>query len=165
MFQSVRINNPVYILHKDTKQFDIGYVTNIVGPKPKYSTPLGMQNTLYTVDISVNINGNNINYNEIPSTLDIVDFNNDIISDSKEAMNNEILNLKQKSIDIINSRKEHEDNIIFYDKVINKLNPEYAEKIQQKNEIEELKNQIAKLTDIITNNLKNKEDKSWECGE
>lgn len=164
MFQSVRINNPLYILHKDTKQLEIGYITNVIGPKPKYATPLGVQNNLYTVDISVNINGNNINYNEIPSTLDIVDFNNDIISDSKEAMNNEILNLKQKSLDIINSREKHEENIVLYEQILNKLNPEYAEKQKQQSEIEDLKNQIAKLTDIITNTIKNKEENSWECG-
>lgn len=159
MFQSIRINSPIYILHRDKLMLEIGYVTNVIGPKPKYSTPIGVNNSSYVIDLTININGSIVNYNGIPANLDIADFNNGeqiIIADNKEAMNSEILNLKQKSIDIINSVEEHKNRLLSYDDMLNKLNPEYAENQKQKEEIKELKEQLRKLTELITNNKENK---------
>ena len=59
------------------------------------------------VDIAAKVNGQTINYTGLPAQSDIADTisNGDsiVISDSKEAMNAEILSLKQKSLDVINS--------------------------------------------------------------
>jgi hypothetical protein len=62
-----------------------------------------------------------------------------VISDSRDAMNTEILNYKQKSLDIINSIDSHKQIVVICDDILNTLNPEYAEKKQQQSEINSLK--------------------------
>jgi hypothetical protein len=68
-----------------------------------------------------------------------------VISDSREAMNSEILSFKQKSIDAINSVDMHKSIINECDVIISNLNPEYAEKKQQQDEMLSLKAQMAEM--------------------
>ena len=60
-------------------------------------------------------------------------------------MNAEVLSLKSKSIDTINSIDFHKGVIEGCDQILSGLNPEYAERQQQQAEIAELKNQIIEL--------------------
>lgn len=61
MFQSLRANNQLYILHKDANPYiEIGSVVSVSAPKPKYPmpTPIGqIPQTEMVVDIVINING------------------------------------------------------------------------------------------------------------
>ena len=63
--------------------------------------------------------------------MDIADFGqngNIVVSCSRDAMNNEVASMKQKSIDIINSMDFHNSVIAGCDKMLTLLNPEFAEK-------------------------------------
>lgn len=156
MFQSVRPNSQIYIFHKgDTPRIDIGYVTNQPIPRPKYQLPAAFgQPQEMVVDLVVKVNDQTFNYNNLPATLDVADsFSNGeniVISDSKEAMNAEIVNLKQKSIDIINSKPYHEELVSKYEKLLSEINPEFAEKQEQKMEIDTLKIQMAEMSKSIS---------------
>jgi hypothetical protein len=106
------------------------------------------------------------NLNAIPAQLDISDsFSNGeslVISDSRDAMNSEVISQKQKSIDIINSKPYHEQLIVAYDKIITDLNPEVAEKQAQQREIAELRNQVNEMNrnmSLLIEQFKHKEDK------
>ena len=152
MFQSLRQNSPIYIFHKiDNPYLEIGTISTISLPKPKYAVPATFNNTQeMCVDIVVKINNNIVNYNNLPATLDIADSNsngdNIVIASSKEAMNAEILSLKQKSIDELN-RKEYNENVVRNcDKILADLNPEFAEKQAQKAEIDSLKLQMQEMS-------------------
>ena len=152
MFQSLRQNSLIYIFHKiDNPYLEIGTISSISLPKPKYAVPATFNNTQeMCVDIVVKINNNIINYNNLPATLDIADStsngDNIVIASSKEAMNAEILSLKQKSIDELN-RKEYNENIVRNcDKILADLNPEFAEKQAQKAEIDSLKIQMQEMS-------------------
>ena len=61
-------------------------------------------------------------------------------------MNSEILSLKQKSIDIINSVPYHKNLIITYEKLLSDFNPEMAEKQAQQKEISELRAQMDEMS-------------------
>jgi recombinational DNA repair ATPase RecF len=61
-------------------------------------------------------------------------------------MNSELNTLKQRSIEVINSVDFHKKQVEEYDKVIKQLNPEYAEKEQQRDEINSLKEQMAQMS-------------------
>ena len=148
MFQNLRQNSQLYIFHKGDKPYlETGYVTSISPAKPKYGLPatFGQPQEL-VVDVIAKINGSVVNYNSLPANLDLADtFSNNeniVITDNKEAMNNEILSAKQKSIDIVNSVEFHKQMISSYDSILNELNPEYAEKQQQQIEINILKTQM-----------------------
>ena len=152
MFQSLRQNSPIYIFHKiDNPYLEIGTISTISLPKPKYAVPATFNSTQeMCVDIVVKINNNVVNYNNLPATLDIADStsngDNIVIASSKEAMNAEILSLKQKSIDELN-RKEYNENVVRNcDKILADLNPEFAEKQAQKAEIDSLKLQMQEMS-------------------
>ena len=162
MFQNLRQNSPLYIFHKgDNPYMETAYIISVSPAKPKYGLPptFGQQQDL-VVDIQAKVNGNVVNYNSLPANMDIADTFNGvegiIVSDNKEAMNSELISLKQKSIDSINSVEKHKQLLLSYEKILNDLNPEYAEKQQQQSEINMLKNQmkdvsatLSSLTELI----------------
>lgn len=156
MFQSVRPNSQIFIFHKgDTPSIEIGNVTNQPMPRPKYQLPatFGQPQEL-VVDLVVKIGDRTVNYNSLPAQLDIADSSSNgesiVISDSRDAMNAEILNLKQKSTDIVNSVEFHKGLIDEYEKVLAQLNPELAEKQEQKQELDTLRAQMAEMSRSIS---------------
>lgn len=165
MFQSVRPNSPIYVLHKgDNPRLETGYVANQPIPKPKYQIPHTFGQQEMVVDLVVKLNEMTINLNAIPAQLDIADSysngENIVISDSREAMNSEIISLKQKSIDLLNSVKYHESLINQYDKILSDFNPEVAEKQAQQQEIAQLRSQMDEMSKnmaLLIEQLKNKE--------
>nr|DAE33060.1 MAG TPA: hypothetical protein [virus sp. ctrcb4]DAH01204.1 MAG TPA: hypothetical protein [Crassvirales sp.] len=153
MFQSLRPNNQVFILHKDRAVLETGSVVSVSTPMPKYPVqPMFGQPQEMVVDIVVKVNNQDITYQKIPANLDIADFNNSniVLSDNREAMNSEISSLKQKSIAIINSIDFHKEMISNCDKILSELNPEFAEKQQQQLEINSLKTQMGEMAKSIT---------------
>ena len=156
MFQSVRPNSQIYIFHKgDTPKVEVGYVSNQPIPKPKYSLPTNFgQPQDMVVDIVVKIGDRQVNYNNLPANMDIADsFSNGesiVIADNREAMNAELLSLKQKSTEVINSVNYHKELISKYEKILSELNPEFAEKQEQKQEIDTLKEQMAEMSRSIS---------------
>ncbi len=168
MFQSVRPNSPIYVLHKgDNPRLETGYVVNQPIPKPKYQMPRTFgQPQEMIVDLVIKLNDISMNLNSIPANLDIADSysngENIVISDSREAMNSEILSLKQKSVDLINSVNYHKSLIDQYDKLLSDFNPEMAEKQAQQQEIASLReqmNEMSKNMALLIKQLKSTEDK------
>lgn len=156
MFQSLRPSSPIYILHKgETPIFETGYITNVSVPRSKYGMPnaFAVNPQELVVDITVKVNDNIVNYTGLPANLDIADsfIGGDpiVISDSKDAMNSEILNLKKKSEDIVNSIDFHKKLLSEYDKILCQVNPEIAEKQSQKDELSALKNQVLNLSSNV----------------
>ena len=101
------------------------------------------------VDVAVNIGGQNTNLQGLPAGADIADFGqngNIVVSCSRDAMNGELSTLRQKSVDILNSVEYHKGMIESCDKMLNALNPEFAAKQQQEQEIDMMKQQIASMT-------------------
>ncbi len=90
----------MYILRKDKPTLEIGSVVSVSVPVPKYQMqPTFGQHQEMVVDIVAKVNNQDVTYQKIPATLDIADFGNGgiVISDSRDAMNSEILSLKKKS--------------------------------------------------------------------
>ena len=167
MFQSVRPNSPIYVLHKgDNPRLETGYVVNQPIPKPKYQMPRTFgQPQEMIVDLVVKLNDTSINLNAIPANLDIADSysngENIVISDSREAMNSEIISLKQKSVDLLNSVNYHQSLIEQYDKLLSDFNPEVAEKQAQQQEIAQLRNQMNEMSKnmaLLIEQLKHKDN-------
>ena len=157
MFQSLRPSSPIYILHKgETPKFEIGYITNVSVPRNKYgvTTPFATNPQEMIVDVTAKVNDTVVNYNGLPANLDIADSfiggDSITISDSKDAMNSELLNLKKKSEDIVNSVDFHKKLLSDYEKIICQVNPEIAEKQSQKDELTALKAQVTSLSSNVS---------------
>lgn len=154
MFQTLRPNSQIYILHKgESPYFEIGTVTNVSVPRNKYGLTPNFAQQEMIVDVIAKVDDCVVNYNNLPANLDVADSfvsgEQIVISDNKEAMNSEIVNLKNKSVEIINSVELHKKLQQEYDKILGTLNPEIAEKQTQKEEISSIKNQMLEMNKNI----------------
>lgn len=150
MFSNLRTNSQVYILHRDTTPYiEIGQVVSVSQPKPRFQTNNYLTPQEQVVDIVVGINGNNITLQSLPANMDVADqgtINGSLfISTSRDAMNSEINSMRQKSLDIINSIDHHKKIIQDCEVLLQRLNPEFAEQKQQKQEIDMLKTQMSEI--------------------
>lgn len=152
MFQNLRINSTLYILHKDAVPYiEYGSVVNVSAPKPKYPStpPLGQFPQMeMVVDVVANVNGQNTNLQGLPAGLDIADFGhngNIVVSASREAINNEVAMMKQKSNDILGSLDFHRSVIDACDKMLSELNPEVGEKQKQEQRISFLEGTVLEM--------------------
>lgn len=158
MFQSLRNNQQFYILTKGiTPRLDIGTVTAVSAPQMKFpSMPQGLgSQPEYVVDVTVTVNGATQQYQRLPANKEIADFGdgfgNIVVSTSRDAMNNEIATLRNRSEDHIKRVDEEKQKIIAYESILQQLNPEYAEKQKQEAEIMSLKNQVAAMAQSNAN--------------
>lgn len=149
-FQNLRNSNQLFILHKDSiPTLELGKVTNVAVPVPKYGNS-GIYNQEMVVDITADINGTSTNFQKLPAMGDIADFgNNMVVSCNKEAMNSEVVSMKQKSQDIINSIEQHQNIINGCDEILKILNPEIMEKQKQEEENKALREEINSLKEMF----------------
>ena len=100
------------------------------------------------VDVVVRINGNDITLQKLPANLDVADQGTAngalVITTSREAMNSEVDSLRQKSLGILNSVDYHKKIVQDCEVLLQRLNPEFAEQKQQKQEIDNLKEDTTK---------------------
>ena len=84
MFQNLRTNSQLYILHKENSPFiEYGSVISVSAPRPKYpmNPPIGQMPTMeMVVDVTVNINGQNTNFQNLPAGMEIADLDRTGIS-------------------------------------------------------------------------------------
>ena len=154
LFSQLRLNSPIYILHKDaTPYVECGQVTNVTAPMPQIGTlPNIGQPIQYTVDVTVKIGDQVSLYQKLPASGDVADFasnGNVFLSCTREGVNSEVQAMRQRSADVIASVDYHQGVIAVCDKIIQQLNPEMVEKAQQQQEISELKSQINSLMGLI----------------
>lgn len=153
-FQNLRNNHQIYILHKATvPTLEIGKVTFVSAPIPKYGNT-SMYNDL-VLDITADVDGKSTNFQKLPANGEIADFgNNIVVATSKEAMNSELVSMKQRSLDIINSVEQHQSIISGCDEILQMLNPEIAEKQRQEQENKQLREEINSLKEMFQEFLK-----------
>lgn len=150
MFSNLRTNSQVYILHRDaTPYVEIGQVVSVSQPRPRFQTGNYITPQEQVVDVVVSISGNNVTLQSLPANLDVADqgtINGSLfISTSRDAMNTEINSMRQKSLDIINSVDAHKKTVQDCELLLQRLNPEFAEQKQQKQEIDMLKTQVSEM--------------------
>ena len=149
-FQNLRNNHQIYILHKDViPTLEIGKITNVSVPVPKYGNT-SMYNDL-VLDITADIDGKSTNFQKLPANSEIADFGNSlVVAVSKEAMNSEVVSMKQRSLDILNSIEQHQSIIQGCDEILQILNPEIAEKQRQEQENKALREEINSLKEMFS---------------
>lgn len=156
MFQTLRVNSPIYILHKEgTPYVEQGVVVSISNPMPKFPMPnTPMQpfgQAEMVVDVVANVAGQQMTFQKLSANKDIEDslINKLTIATNRDAMNAEVSALKQRSIDLINSVEYHQNVILGCDKILETLNPEFGEKVRRDKEIADLRGQVAELSGML----------------
>lgn len=149
MFSSARVNQTIYILYKESvPRIEIGNITQVTQPVYKFpAAPQFGQMQEQVVDIYANVGGAQRQFQQLPANKESADFGtgNVFVTVNRDAMNAEISNLKNESVGIINRVEEERQKIVKYDEILMQLNPEFAEKQRQEQEINSLKSQMATM--------------------
>lgn len=167
-FSNLRANSQLFILHKDSTPYvEMACVTNVTAPMPTFGA-LG-QPTQYTVDISARVGEQAMTFQKLPANAEVADFagnGNVVLTSTREAMNTEVQAMRERSSEILKSVEYHKNVINVCDKILETLNPEFAEKAQQQKELNDLKQQFVSMTENLNNLMEmNKELLSQLKGE
>lgn len=153
MFSTLRKGATVYILDRSADPtVNVGYIENVSTPHPMYPTynpavSLGT-NMQTVVDITMRI-GNEKKEFSVPSTLTIHSYGDYTISESKEAMIQEVDALLQDSKNVINSIDKHKKSIESYESILKELNPVYAKESERDSRIDNLAEQVDSMQDTL----------------
>ena len=158
-FNSLASGNPFYVLRKAEKPIlEVGVVKSKTQPRAKFPTQTpnimaGVQ-IQQVIDIVATINGRDETFNEIPVNVEIAARGNDTFSGSREAMLQAVDAMLQTSKKAIEQVSYHKSVIAESEKMLEVLNPRYAEEKKQARTIKTLEERQAatdaKLDSILS---------------
>ena len=139
MFSALRQGSVVYILEKgENPVLKIGQVVSIT--QPNYSSNFLMNGS--TIDINVKVNNQNMDFKNVPSSQSVANYNNAIITETKELMSNEVDNMLQSSRSIVDSVAYHNNIITSCESILKELNPRFAKEKERDEDINNLKDKM-----------------------
>lgn len=147
-FNSLTNGNPFYVLRKGEKPLlEVGVVKSKSQPRAKFPTQtpnimsgMPMQQV---VDIVATINGKDETFSEIPINVEIAARGNDTFSGSREAMLQAVDSMLQTSKKAIEQVPYHKSVVAESEKMLEVLNPRYAEEKKQARTIKSLEERQA----------------------
>lgn len=147
-FNSLANGNPFYVLKKGEKPaLEVGVVKSKTQPRAKFPTQTpnimsGVQ-MQQVIDIVATINGRDETFNDIPINVEIAARGNDTFSGSREAMLQAVDAMLQTSKKAIEQVSYHKNVITESEKMLEILNPRYAEEKKQARTIKNLEERQA----------------------
>ena len=139
MFSALRQGSVVYILEKgENPVLKVGQVVSIT--QPNYSSNFLMNGS--TIDINVKVNNQNMDFKNVPSSQSVANYNNAIITETKELMSNEVDNMLQSSRSIVDSVTYHNNIITSCESILKELNPRFAQEKERDEDINNLKDKM-----------------------
>lgn len=139
MFSALRQGSVVYILEKgENPVLKVGQVVSIT--QPNYSSNFLMNGS--TIDINVKVNNQNMDFKNVPSSQSVANYNNAIITETKELMSNEVDNMLQSSRSIVDSVTYHNNIITSCESILKELNPRFAKEKERDEDINNLKDKM-----------------------
>ena len=156
-FNSLGNGNPFYVLRRGEKPvLEVGVVKSKSAPKAQFPTQTpnlmaGMQ-VQQVVDIIATINGKDEPFPEVPINVEIAAKGNNTFSGSREAMLQAVDAMLQTSKKAIEQVPFHKSVVAESEKMLEVLNPRYAEEKRQARTISELEkkqNETDKKLDSI----------------
>ena len=151
MFSALRQGSVVYILEKgENPVLKVGQVVSIT--QPNYSNNFLMNGS--TIDINVKVNDQNMDFKNVPSSQSVANYNNVVITETKELMSNEVDNMLQNSKSIVDSVTYHNNIITSCENILKDLNPRFAKEKERDEDINNLKDKMegieSKMDKILT---------------
>ena len=139
MFSALRQGSVVYILEKgENPVLKVGQVVSIT--QPNYSSNFLMNGS--TIDINVKVNNQNMDFKNVPSSQSVANYNNAIITETKELMSNEVDNMLQSSRSIVDRVAYHNNIITSCESILKELNPRFAKEKERDEDINNLKDKM-----------------------
>ncbi|MBO7593809.1 MAG: hypothetical protein J6T12_02480 [Salinivirgaceae bacterium] len=144
-FNSLAVGSPFYVLRKtaDKPILEVGTVKGKTPPQPKYQSQAvpsafngtNIQNVL---TLTATINGQDVVFQEIPVNVEIAARGTDTFSGSREAMLQAVDAMIQASKKALEMEAYHKAVAVEGEKMLEALNPRYAEEKRQAKSIEAL---------------------------
>ena len=147
-FNSLGNGNPFYILRQGEKPIlEVGTVKSKTQPHVKFPTQTpnlmaGLQ-TQQVIDVTATINGKDETFMDIPIGVEIAQKGNVTFSGSREAMLQAVDSMLQTSKKAIDQVPYHKTVITESEKMMEVLNPQYAENKKQARTISDLERRQA----------------------
>ncbi len=139
MFSALRQGSVVYILEKgENPVLKVGQVVSIT--QPNYSSNFLINGS--TIDINVKVNNQNMDFKNVPSSQSVANYNNAVITETKELMSNEVDNMLQSSRSIVDSVTYHNNIITSCESILKELNPRFAKEKERDEDINNLKDKM-----------------------
>ena len=142
-FLSLGSGNPFYVLRKGEKpMLEVGVVKSKTQPRAKFPTQTpnlmtGLQ-MQQVIDVTVTINGKDETFSEVPTNVEIAARGNDTFTGSREAMLQAVDAMLQTSKKAIEQVPYHKGVIAESEKMLEVLNPQYADNKKQARTIQSL---------------------------
>ena len=158
-FSSLGNGNPFYVLRKGEKPIlEVGVVKSKTQPRAKWPTQnpnvMAGSQVQQVIDVVATINGKDETFSEIPINVEIAQRGNDTFTGSREAMLQAVDSMLQTSKKAIEQIPYHKVVISETEKMLEVLNPQYAENKKQARTISDLERRQAdtdkKLDTILT---------------
>ena len=140
MFSALNQGSLVYILDKtDGVKFKIGEIVGTTVPQ------FAVDGSGMVMKLSIKINGNVAEYNNVPSAATIVSYNNGklIIAETKQSIQSEVESTLHNANYIIEHIEDYKSQITQCEEVLKELNPQYAKDKARDEEIANIKSEVA----------------------
>lgn len=149
MFSALKQGSIVYILEKgDRYSFKTGQIVSTT--QPSYNSNYFAS----TLDINVKVGNEVMEFRNISAQSSIANYNNAIITETKELMSNEVDSILQNSKNIIDSVPYHNSIVESCEEIQKELNPRFAKERERDEDINNLKVKIGgietKMDKILT---------------
>ena len=140
MFSALNQGSLVYILDKtDGVKFKIGEIVGTTVPQ------FAVDGSGMVMKLSIKINGNVAEYNNVPSAATMVSYNNGkfIIAETKQSIQSEVESTLHNANYIIEHIEDYKSQITQCEDVLKELNPQYAKDKARDEEIANIKSEVA----------------------
>lgn len=152
MLSGLRPGTPVFVLNKNELRFKNGKVVSVSNQYPQYNfqQPLNPGNGP-VVDMAIEIDGKAETFPRIPLNSTIAEFPDKgvIISETRDGIINEVNVIRGASQAAIDQVEVHKRVIASCDQLLFDLNPQLRKDQEQAQEIANLKQQLAGMSDQI----------------
>lgn len=144
-FSNLRGSSLLYILNKEgVPSVNVGTIDNVTPPFMAFG-----QRPELVVDLTVKVDDKQGQFFKVPANAEVNEYENNgvktpyVLATSRDAINAEVNRLRQQAVGIINSVDHNRQVVAACDEMLKQLNPEFAEKQRQEQEISELKRRFA----------------------
>lgn len=141
MFSAIKDGSIIHILNKREKlTYSIGRVISVKNPQFNNNFYQNGQYFNGEIDISVDVNGKQIDFGKVPPSQNIAyyDNGNTIISENSENIINEVRNAIQISDSILNTVDYHKSIKVDGEDILKQLDPRFAKEKDRDEEINNL---------------------------
>lgn len=141
MFSALNQGSHVYILDKTNGiDFKVGEVVGTT--TPMFATD---GSNMMVINLKVKVNGNTIDYNNVPANNNVVSYNNGnlVIAETKQSIQSEVEATLQHANYVVEHIEDYKNQVTACEEVLKELNPQFAKDKARDEEIAGIKSEVA----------------------